>query len=275
MPRVLAITRLHLRTPSAIISSVLSGPGDAGGRTLCGERMNNCVPILLAGILAASVAVALAANDQYGPSIDLRDARKHVGKNVTVCGRVVTHHCARPKRTTYLDLETPYWSGGVSVAIPAASRSAFGTRVEDRFKLRTVCATGRVAREDQRYVVTVSQPAEVRIDSQPQPPPVLLEPTAVRACDEGVDLPQVITRVKPEYPADAQATGVEGFVLLDGVVLTDGAVGEVVIVHSLDSASSLDAEAVKAFKKWRFVPGAVAGRPVPVIVGVQLGFKLQ
>jgi len=47
------------------------------------------------------------------------------------------------------------------------------------------------------------------------------------------------------------------------------------VVHSLDSESGLDAEAVKAFKNWRFTPGTVRGQPIPVIVGVQLTFALR
>lgn len=124
-------------------------------------------------------------------------------------------------------------------------------------------------------MVIVSQPSDLRIERAPEPAPALLEPAGVRACDEGVELPQPLTRVKPEYPEGAQARQIKGIVLLDGVVRVDGSVGDVAIVHSLDAASGLDDEAVKAFKKWRFTPGTVAGRPVPVIVGVQLSFELK
>jgi TonB family protein len=61
---------------------------------------------------------------------------------------------------------------------------------------------------------------------------------------------------------------------LDGVVRTDGSVGDVVVVHSLDSGSEMDAEAVRAFRKWRFTPGTIGGRPTAVIVGVEMTFKI-
>jgi len=223
----------------------------------------------------AMCAAALLADIQQIPRVDVREVRKHVGKSVTACGSVTTYHCPRPQRTTYLDLDAPYWEEGVSVGIPAGNRSAFGVRVEDRYASRTVCATGRVQRENKRYVITVSEPSDLRVDREPTMPPVRLEPTAVRACDDGVELPQLIVSVKPEYPRGARAKYREGIVLLDGVVLTDGTVGDVVVVHSLDAASGLDVEAVKAFKKWRFTSGTVAGRPTPVIVGVQIGFDLR
>jgi TonB family protein len=227
---------------------------------------------LISVLLGSSLAVLLAEIGQT-TVITQRDAKRHIGEVVTVCGRVTTHRCARPKRTTYLDLETPYWVDGLSIAIPADKRLSFGTRVEDRYMFRHLCATGRVDREGKRSVVTVSQPDQLRIDSEPQSPPVLLEPMGVRGCDDGVGLPQPVSRAQPEYPRDARASRREGIVLLDGVVETDGRVAEVIVVHS--SAAEFDAAAVEAFKQWRFTPGTLAGKPVPVVVGVQLTFNLR
>jgi TonB family protein len=240
-----------------------------------GDQRNRQNTVLISGAAFAICAAALLAGPQDIPRVDAREVRKYVGKSVTACGLVTTYHCPRPQRTTYLDLDSPYWEEGISVAIPAGNRPAFGVRVEDRYASRTVCATGRVQREDKRYVITVSEPFELRIDREPQPLPVRLEPTAVRACDDGVELPQPITRAKPEYPPGAQAKHREGIVLLDGVVMADGSVGDVVVVHSLDAASGLDGEAVRAFKKWRFSSGTVAGRPTPVVVGVQIKFEVR
>jgi outer membrane biosynthesis protein TonB len=57
--------------------------------------------------------------------------------------------------------------------------------------------------------------------------------------------------------------------------MDEGSVGDVVVVHSLDAASGLDGEAVRAFKKWRFSSGTVAGRPTPVVVGVQIKCEVR
>lgn len=239
------------------------------------DQRNRATAVLLSGTAFAMCAAALLASPQDIPRVDAREARRHVGKSVTACGLVTTYHCPRPQRTTYLDLDSPYWEEGISVAIPAGNRPALGVRIEDRYASRFVCATGRVQREDKRYVVTVSDPSELRIDREPQPPPVRLEPAAVRACDDGVELPQPITRVQPEYPPGALTKHRGGIVLLDGVVMADGSVGDVVVVHSLDAASGLDGEAVRAFKRWRFTSGTVAGRPTPVVVGVQIKFIVR
>jgi TonB family protein len=46
-------------------------------------------------------------------------------------------------------------------------------------------------------------------------------------------------------------------------------------VRSLDSSFGLDQEAVRAAKKWQFVPGKRLGQPVPVMVTIELTFTLR
>ena len=91
----------------------------------------------------------------------------------------------------------------------------------------------------------------------------------------GVNLPQPLKEVKPQYTAQAMRAKVQGTVLLECVVLPDGSVGSVEIVRSLDSTFGLDQEAIKAVKKWRFRPGTRLGQPVSVIVEIELTFTLR
>ena len=91
----------------------------------------------------------------------------------------------------------------------------------------------------------------------------------------GVNLPQPITEVKPQYTADAMRAKVQGTVLLECVVLPDGSVGTVEVVRSLDSTFGLDQEAIKAAKRWKFRPGTRFGEPVAVLVTIELTFTLR
>jgi protein TonB len=68
---------------------------------------------------------------------------------------------------------------------------------------------------------------------------------------------------------------VHGSVFLEAVVLTDGTVGEVRVVRSLDKEHGLDDQAVKTVKKWRFTPGKRNGIAVPVVVEIQMSFTLR
>ena len=91
----------------------------------------------------------------------------------------------------------------------------------------------------------------------------------------GVTLPRVLREVKPQYTSDAMRAKVQGMVLLECVVKSDGSVGDVQIVRSLDSAFGLDQEAVNAARQWRFAPGTRMGEPVSVLVTIELTFTLR
>jgi protein TonB len=91
----------------------------------------------------------------------------------------------------------------------------------------------------------------------------------------GVTLPRVLQEVKPQYTADAMRAKVQGQVWLECVVLPDGSVGDVKITKSLDSVFGLDQEAIKAARRWKFMPGMRNGEPVPVLITIELTFTLR
>jgi TonB family protein len=96
-----------------------------------------------------------------------------------------------------------------------------------------------------------------------------------KAGEAGVTLPHVVREVKPDYTGAAIAAKITGRVLVMAVVLTDGTVREVHVSRSLDPKYGLDREAVAAVKRWRFVPGTRDGRPVSVLVSIELTFTLK
>lgn len=85
-------------------------------------------------------------------------------------------------------------------------------------------------------------------------------------------LPEPTLIVKPEYSDMAREAGVEGTVVLQALVATDGRVAEVSVTRSIPL---LDALAVEALKKWRFTPALVDKRPVRVWVAVPIRFSLH
>jgi periplasmic protein TonB len=99
-------------------------------------------------------------------------------------------------------------------------------------------------------------------------------PTIYRPGD-GVSLPQVTKQVKADYTQEAMANRIEGTVVLDVVVLSDGKVGDVNVSESLDSIYGLDKNAVAAMKQWQFKPGMKDGKPVAVRVSVEITFALK
>ena len=100
-------------------------------------------------------------------------------------------------------------------------------------------------------------------------------PPGVLRSGSGVTAPKVTKEVRVGYTPDAFRTKVEGSLALEAVVRTDGTVGDVRIVRSLDRRYGLDDEAVKAMKQWLFKPGQKAGVAVPVIVEVEMTFTIR
>jgi TonB family protein len=68
---------------------------------------------------------------------------------------------------------------------------------------------------------------------------------------------------------------IQGIVEIEAVIESDGTVGEVKVVRSLDAEFGLDEEAVKAVKKWLFKPGKKDGVAVPVLVNIEMTFTLR
>lgn len=85
--------------------------------------------------------------------------------------------------------------------------------------------------------------------------------------------PVVVKEVKPVYPAAALADGVSGTVTLECVVKADGTVGDVRVVVPVEP--SLDEQAIKALREWRFKPGTKDGKPVDVLVTIEMSFTYR
>lgn len=98
---------------------------------------------------------------------------------------------------------------------------------------------------------------------------------AIRGGAPGVTVPTVIQQVRPSYTADAMRMRIQGVAMVECVVMPDGTVGDARIIRSLDSRFGLDAEAIAAAKRWRFRPGTLHGKPVPVIVTIELTFSVR
>jgi len=91
----------------------------------------------------------------------------------------------------------------------------------------------------------------------------------------GVTAPRLIREVKPGYTSDAMRARIQGIVRLQAIVLPDGSVGSTRVVRSLDQTFGLDREAEKTVRQWRFQPGTLGGRAVPVVIDVELAFTLR
>ena len=91
---------------------------------------------------------------------------------------------------------------------------------------------------------------------------------------EVVTQPRVLREVKPHYPVEAQRRRIQGAVEVECQVLTDGSVGGVRVVRSVDPVYGLDQAAMAAVRQWRFDPATKDNVPVPAMITVQVSFDL-
>lgn len=107
---------------------------------------------------------------------------------------------------------------------------------------------------------------------------------------QGLTLPTLISDVKPRYTPEAMRAKLQGEYLLEVVVGADGYVARARVAGvsgnleffgkaSQDQPAGrnqgLDEQALAAVRGWRFSPGTLNGFAVPVVVKVNLSFKLN
>ena len=89
---------------------------------------------------------------------------------------------------------------------------------------------------------------------------------------DGVTPPRTLREVKPEYPAEARMQRVEGEVLVEAIIDTDGKVAD---ARALKSVPLLEDAALSAMRQWEFEPTLLNGAAVAVICQVTMTFRIR
>lgn len=109
--------------------------------------------------------------------------------------------------------------------------------------------------------------------SQPQVDSSLSDIDTGNFTSDGEYLP--IVRVEPIYPTRAASRGIEGYVVMEFTVTSNGSVRDPLVVEA-EPSSIFNRAAERAVLKWKFKPRVVDGTPVEVPgVQTQLTFKLD
>jgi TonB family protein len=113
---------------------------------------------------------------------------------------------------------------------------------------------------------------------------VVVDPGAVQAVpaapedprlrvSAGVLASRLLTRVAPVYPASLAAERVEGQVVLEGLIATDGVVQGIEIVSSPHPRLAIAAR--EAVRQWRYEPARLNGEPIAVATRITVDFHLR
>jgi TonB family protein len=82
--------------------------------------------------------------------------------------------------------------------------------------------------------------------------------------------PKKIVHVSPIYPADALAADIQGIIILDAVIASDGSVSDVSVLRGVPI---LDQSAIDAVRQWRFTPTFLNGKPIEVAMTITVHFS--
>ena len=76
----------------------------------------------------------------------------------------------------------------------------------------------------------------------------------------------------PLYSKEARKNGIQGTVVLRLTIGADGVPHDITVVRGL--GYGLNEEAVTAVQNWRFEPGTIDGKPVSVLINIEVNFRL-
>ena len=85
---------------------------------------------------------------------------------------------------------------------------------------------------------------------------------------------RLVSQVKPVYPAELQAAGVEGTVLLRAVISMQGNLLGLSVINT-SVAPELAKAATDAVSQWRYTPTLLNGQPVEVATTIAVNFRLE
>jgi TonB family protein len=99
-----------------------------------------------------------------------------------------------------------------------------------------------------------------------------LYPSTPDAAGNTVAAPRPIYAPNPEYTEQARRAGLQGTVILQAAVGTNGTVGDVYVAQGL--GQGLDEAVIAAVRQWRFEPAMKGGHPIAVKLKINIVFKL-
>ena len=85
--------------------------------------------------------------------------------------------------------------------------------------------------------------------------------------------PLLLKHKEPEYSEIARHAHVEGTDVIGGVVDEQGVLTQIHIVRPI--GVGLDDQAVKGVSQWHFEPAKRDGKPVPVLIDIEVNFRLR
>lgn len=146
----------------------------------------------------------------------------------------------------------------------AFTKDGVGVKANVANRFNAVLQLGKVA---ETLTVVGRKPAVAATPASPT-----RTPSRIRI-GGAVQATKVLNMVKPVYPEALQQTGVEGTVLMRGVISTEGKLLSLESMNSLVHPDLVKA-ATDAVSQWQYQPSLLNGVPVEIVTTITVNFKL-
>ena len=114
--------------------------------------------------LALVLFIAFASAKAFSQTtIDIKDAAKHIGENVTICSKVFGGKYLDQSGITFLNVGGNYPDALLSIVIKGDDRKKFKDAPEVAFKDKNVCITGTLIDYKGKPEIAVTDPAQIKL----------------------------------------------------------------------------------------------------------------
>ena len=159
----------------------------------------------------------------------------------------------------------------IRIGADATATANFDLQIGMLSETVTLVAAGTPATRPASGMPLPRRPAVDPPSQDPVRPPA--DPSAPIRVGGSIAEPKKVRDVRPVYPAEAQANGETGVVMLSATVDRDGAVKNITVLRSVSPA--LDRAAAGAVQEWRYTPTRLNGVAVDVEMAVTFSFQLR
>jgi TonB family protein len=235
-------------------------------------------------MLAAFVLTVVLAPATNQPIITPAEAKDHVGQNVVVKGWVVQINESENGDALLLNFGALYPDQVFSAVIHDRSFSSFPDARSWTHKLISVQGKIQLYKGQGKPEIILQRQDQVRVDPDPLPPQDALPEKAIDGAGGGTargDIapvmgfdspPSPIKSPRPQYPQEAFINKIEGTVLVEILIDSQGRVAKARVVQSVPL---LDAAALQTVYGWEFVPAMKHGKPVPTLAHIPVTFRIS
>ena len=244
------------------------------------DRSRNRRPLGIKAALAIDAAVlavllpvaALTMHAQATRGVLAGVVADPSGARVPLCRVIATNQDTGSQEQTRADEVGEYRFNAISAGHYVVEIFAPGFKAP---KLNATVTAGQVTRVDGN--LEVGQVAEAVTVTGQKPPTVIPNTAGTRQrikVGGNVQMVQLLHQPKAEYPADLQQAGVQGTVVLQGIISKDGDVVSPKVL-STDVDPRLVQLALNTFQQYRYKPALLNGEPIEVVTTISIDFRLN